>query len=558
MLSSQPATSLEAPIAWPNQAEGVNSDAEKRCSSPAVLGDSAVAVVDQDGAATEDSAQARRDASARENAIRQLEKHGIDYSLELTDERKRELKPLPAIIKDGQKRRCESGYVGVSRGRKDRWQAQVDHRAIGGFATAYEAGVAVTLRMIELAQGKKPPPIQSFKNRISGKAGQQVEPHGGPPRKKWKSTPQGSPSVYFNMSPPMVEPWDVGHSDPASATSTSLGKMRKPTATIHPSLRNEGNNPAALPLAPATITMAPINNLGSFCAGAAHHHGWTLLPASNLQQSSTHIAATQHAVPTMGSMISSSYVQLLNENTRAQQAYLLAARTQLASTYEALAKCRNELDASRKAMEMLVTQTQQEPDMPSLAPSTFPALPEIPELPPLPTISELPAGLSIVEPAVLFTAPNLSSITPQLVPTSTQSSEAVQPASNNPAPAASSSRTAPEAPAQEVVMNIPTSRSLEATATRPLSNVVGSTTGPSAHQPCTSAPSTSQGELLPPLAAEQLALQLQQAVAQRQQLELYQLQLQEQVAQNHRILNALQQQRLSGVLFLAQLTRRIT
>jgi len=82
---------------------------------------------------------------------------------------------------------------------------------------------------------------------------------------------------------------------------------------------DQGNNPAALPLAPATITMAPINNLGSFCAGAAHHHGWTLLPASNLQQSSTHIAATQHAVPTMGSMISSSYVQLLNENTRAQQ-----------------------------------------------------------------------------------------------------------------------------------------------------------------------------------------------------------------------------------------------
>ena len=36
-----------------------------------------------------------------------------------------------------------SGYKGVYAARNGRWQAQVNHHAIGGYATAWEAGVAV-------------------------------------------------------------------------------------------------------------------------------------------------------------------------------------------------------------------------------------------------------------------------------------------------------------------------------------------------------------------------------------------------------------------------------
>ena len=39
--------------------------------------------------------------------------------------------------------RTESGWVGVYKARNGRWQAQVNHRAIGGYATAREAGIAV-------------------------------------------------------------------------------------------------------------------------------------------------------------------------------------------------------------------------------------------------------------------------------------------------------------------------------------------------------------------------------------------------------------------------------
>ena len=46
------------------------------------------------------------------------------------------LKPIPNS-------RNVSGYKGVYPGRQGRWQAQVDHKSIGGFATAWEAGVAV-------------------------------------------------------------------------------------------------------------------------------------------------------------------------------------------------------------------------------------------------------------------------------------------------------------------------------------------------------------------------------------------------------------------------------
>jgi len=40
-----------------------------------------------------------------------------------------------------------SGYKGVYPGRKGRWQAQFNHKSIGGFATAWEAGVAVAMEI---------------------------------------------------------------------------------------------------------------------------------------------------------------------------------------------------------------------------------------------------------------------------------------------------------------------------------------------------------------------------------------------------------------------------
>ena len=45
--------------------------------------------------------------------------------------------PLPS-------RTNPSGFKGVYPGRGGRWQAQVDHKSIGGFLTAWEAGLAVT------------------------------------------------------------------------------------------------------------------------------------------------------------------------------------------------------------------------------------------------------------------------------------------------------------------------------------------------------------------------------------------------------------------------------
>ena len=47
-----------------------------------------------------------------------------------------QIKPIPNT-------KNVSGYKGVYPGRKGRWQAQVDHKTIGSFATAWEAGIAV-------------------------------------------------------------------------------------------------------------------------------------------------------------------------------------------------------------------------------------------------------------------------------------------------------------------------------------------------------------------------------------------------------------------------------
>ena len=48
--------------------------------------------------------------------------------------------------------RTKSGFLGVYPARKGRWQAQVNHRSIGGYSTAWDAGVAVTCHLVMLAQ----------------------------------------------------------------------------------------------------------------------------------------------------------------------------------------------------------------------------------------------------------------------------------------------------------------------------------------------------------------------------------------------------------------------
>jgi len=57
-----------------------------------------------------------------------------------------QLQPIPS-----QRRRNKSGWFGVYPARNGRWQAQVCHHAIGGYATAWEAGTAVTAHLVRMA-----------------------------------------------------------------------------------------------------------------------------------------------------------------------------------------------------------------------------------------------------------------------------------------------------------------------------------------------------------------------------------------------------------------------
>ena len=116
-----------------------------------------------------------------QRARKTLEKFGVDWTQELTPERRAQIEPLPTTLTSGKpmakKGPSQSGYVGVSHGRGSRWQAQVDHRSIGGYATAYDAGVAVTTVLIELAQGIKMPgpgPKGKTKRSKGSHAGQDV------------------------------------------------------------------------------------------------------------------------------------------------------------------------------------------------------------------------------------------------------------------------------------------------------------------------------------------------------------------------------------------------
>lgn len=68
----------------------------------------------------------------------------LDYSI---PEDLATLQPIPTD-------RTKSKMFGVYRGRKTRWQAQLWHESVGGYASAWEAGVAVTARLVVLARAE--------------------------------------------------------------------------------------------------------------------------------------------------------------------------------------------------------------------------------------------------------------------------------------------------------------------------------------------------------------------------------------------------------------------
>lgn len=81
----------------------------------------------------------------QESARSLLDRSGIDWKKPLTAETIKSLKPLKTD-------KTSSGFVGVYKGRGDRYQAQIFHTAIGGYATAEEAGRGVTQHLIVVAQ----------------------------------------------------------------------------------------------------------------------------------------------------------------------------------------------------------------------------------------------------------------------------------------------------------------------------------------------------------------------------------------------------------------------
>eukprot|EP00965_Chrysotila_dentata_P155027 5122460-Pleurochrysis_carterae.AAC.2 len=74
-----------------------------------------------------------------------LAQHGVDLE-ELRG--CTELKPIAT-------KRSKSGYLGVYPARHGRWQAQVQHRSVGGYSSAWEAGVAVVANLLVMAHAEE-------------------------------------------------------------------------------------------------------------------------------------------------------------------------------------------------------------------------------------------------------------------------------------------------------------------------------------------------------------------------------------------------------------------
>lgn len=67
-------------------------------------------------------------------------------------------KPIPS-------KNNPSGYKGVYPARGSRWQAQVNHRSIGGFPTAWDAGVAVAVAIFKETRAKARPKVTKVRER---------------------------------------------------------------------------------------------------------------------------------------------------------------------------------------------------------------------------------------------------------------------------------------------------------------------------------------------------------------------------------------------------------
>ena len=79
-----------------------------------------------------------------EKARRVLSAHGLPWH---SPEPKETIAPIPS-------HRTSSGYHGVYRGKRGKWNAQVNHSAIGCFLTPWEAGRAVTIYLRQQASGQ--------------------------------------------------------------------------------------------------------------------------------------------------------------------------------------------------------------------------------------------------------------------------------------------------------------------------------------------------------------------------------------------------------------------
>ncbi|KAL1528293.1 hypothetical protein AB1Y20_009649 [Prymnesium parvum] len=108
------------------------------------------------GGAACDKAEADGATSTRVSARALLAQHAVVIPDDLS-----KLGPIPT-------KRTKSGWVGVYPARKGRWQAQVNHRSIGGYPTAWEAGVAVAAHLVVMARAEEeeeralrgaPPPL---------------------------------------------------------------------------------------------------------------------------------------------------------------------------------------------------------------------------------------------------------------------------------------------------------------------------------------------------------------------------------------------------------------
>ena len=84
-----------------------------------------------------------RQVGSKTSARALLAQHKVKIPDDLT-----KLQPIPT-------RRTKSGWVGVYPARKGRWQAQVNHRSIGGYSTAWEAGVAVAAHLVVMARAEE-------------------------------------------------------------------------------------------------------------------------------------------------------------------------------------------------------------------------------------------------------------------------------------------------------------------------------------------------------------------------------------------------------------------